>query len=163
MGRPVDEKLSYNANGSYWDKRVALQGSSAGYSTGAGTWSTKDANPPWTHYAGETLADLTGVAIGTYNYYLDMATFRQLGLQFVFGGAGTVTLTVEASAQDDGTAPASVAYKDVTNAVFGSASFPSSDFIVDDARFLASAKWVKVKVVVSGATADYTIYSRRSW
>ena len=165
MGQPIDEKLSYDANGYNWDKRVALKGdTSAGYAGGAGAWRQVNSNPPWTHYLGETVADVTSQAIGTYYKYLDMATFRQLGLHLIIGGAGVATVTVEASMQDDNTAPASITdWHDVTSALFGSASFTASDFLVDQARKLASAKWVRVKVVVSADVVDYTIYSRRSW
>jgi len=164
MGQPIDEKLSYDANGVYWDKRVSLKGSSAGYAEGGGSWRFTSTNPPWTHYLGQTVADETGQAIGTYYKYIDMATFSELGLHFVFGGAGTVTLTVEASMQDNGTAPGSITnWHDITLDVFGSASFTASDFIVDNAGKLALAKWVRVKIVVSGAVADYAIYSRQIW
>lgn len=160
----VDERLTYDDNGNYFDKRVSLKGSSDGYSEGVGAWRKVDVNPEWTHYAGETVVDVTGQAIGTYNYYLDMATFRQLGLQLVIGGAGTTTVTVEATMQDDGTAPGSITdYHDVTSALFGAASFTASDFLVDNAKVLASAKWVKIKVVVTADVVNYTIYSRRSW
>jgi len=164
MGLPIDEKLSYDANGAYWDKRVSLKGGSAGYAEGTGAWRQFSTNPPWTHRVGETLVSVASKAVGTYYYPIDMDTYRQLGLQLVIGGAGVATVTVEASMQDDGTAPGAITnYRDVTLGVFGSANFIASDFLVDNARKLASARWVRVKVVVSVDVADYTIYTRRTW
>ncbi len=75
-----------------------------------------------------------------------------------------MTVTIEASDQDDGTAAASVAYTDVTNDVFGAASFTASTFLFDDSKVLGGAKFVKVKTVSStgGADdADATIYAKQ--
>ena len=120
---------------------------------------------PEDHYVPETLADVTDGTDGTYYYYVDMDSYRKCGFQLVLdGGSGTVTVTIEATLQDDGTAMSSCTYVDVTSDVFGSASFTASDILVDNAEALSVAKYVRVKVVAntSGADdADWTIYHKR--
>jgi len=158
----IDERLTYEQNGNKWDKRVTL----AGASSGAGL-RVMDVSPIWTHKRPQTLAEVTNGADGTYTYYVDMDGYRHLSLSLVLdGGSGSVTVTVEATAQDDGSAPGDCAYTDVTNAVFGAATFTASNFLSDSARKLAGAKFVKVKVVAStGAAddADWSIYARQTW
>lgn len=112
-----------------------------------------------------TLADVTNGADGTYYYYIDMEGYRESVYQLELnGGSGTVTVTVEGSVQNDGTAADSCEYDDVTSATFGSASFTSSTTLVDNASKLAVFKYVRIKVVAAtGAAddADWTIYHRR--
>ena len=121
--------------------------------------------PIYDHYQGETLADETNGTDGTYYYYLDWASYRYGGLQFVLnGGSGSVTVTVEATLQDDGTDPASCSYEDVTNDLFGVASFTASDMAIISNP--VPFKYLRIKVVAStgGANdADWTVYSRRAF
>lgn len=127
----------------------------------------EETDPISTHHVEDTVVDVTNGADGTYNYYLDMDGYSSLGLQLVLsGGSGTVTVTVETSIQDDGTAPASVTYVDVTSDAYGVASFTVSDMLNDSAGFFGQFKYVKVKVVAAtGAAddADWTIYSKRKY
>lgn len=113
----------------------------------------------------ETIVDVTNETDGTNEYFIDMSGFRSLNLHLIIsGGSGTMTVTIEVSAQDDGTPAATVAYIDKTNEVFGSASFTATNFLFDDAKTLGGAKFVKIKTVSStgGANdADVTIYSKK--
>ncbi len=110
-----------------------------------------------------TLADVTNGADDTYYYYMDVEATPRWALQLILGGgSGTVTVTVEGTLQDDGTAAAACAYADVTADIFGVASYTASDMLVCDVPI--PFKYVRVKVVANtgGADdADWTIYARR--
>lgn len=121
--------------------------------------------PVFSQHVEETVAAVTNETDGTNYYYLDMDGYSGLNLQLIIsGGSGTMTVTVEATLQDDGTAAASCTYVDITNDVFGSASFTSSTILFDDAKILGGSKYVRIKTVSStgGANdADITIYAKR--
>ena len=138
---------------------------SSSFTTATKSDRVEEIDPTTQHFVGETLVSVTNETDGTNNYYVDMAGFAGLDLQLVIsGGSGTMTVTVEASAQDDGTAAASCTYTDVTSDVFGSASFTASTYLFDDAKVLGGSKYVKVKTVSStgGANdADITVYSKK--
>lgn len=122
-------------------------------------------NPNWDRIATETLADITNGTDATYEYFVDMTGYRKGSFQLELnGGSGSVTVTIEGSLQDDGTAAASVTYQDISNATFGAASWTADAILNDDTEKLASYKYVKVKVVAAtgGANdADWTIYHKR--
>lgn len=111
------------------------------------------------------LINEANITDGTYYRYVDMDTFKKSGFQLILnGGSGTVTITIGGTMQDDGTAPGSCTYDDVTNAVFGSSSFTASDTLIDDGEALAVFKYIQVTIVAStgGANdADCTIYHKR--
>ena len=128
-----------------------------------------EVNPVSAHYVGETLLDLTNIAQTTTAYaYLDMAGYRYFSLQGETSGAtptDVLTVTVEATNQDDGTAAASCTYQDVTTSLFGVASWVDTDFfgIVDTA---GAFKYVRVKYNTStggGNDADLTVYAKRMY
>lgn len=139
--------------------------SMAGYDSSTGCTSTCESNPISSHHSETTVASVTNGTDGTYYYYLDMDGYRELGLQLILdGGSGTVTVTVECTVQDDGTAPASCTYNDVTSSVYGSASFTASTMLFDTNKVLGECKYVRVVVVASTAAAndaDWTIYAKR--
>lgn len=115
----------------------------------------------------ETVAAVTNGTDGTYTYYVDLATFRKGAIQLLLdGGSGSVTVTVEGSCQDDGTAPSSCTYVDITNALFGAATFTASNILFDKEGFFAGLKYLKIKVVAdtTGANnADWTIFVNKVW
>lgn len=118
-------------------------------------------------YEFSTLVTVTNGADGTYLYYIPMASYTRLDMQAtISGGSGTCTVTVEASIQADGTAPASMVYQDVTNLAYGAATFTASAMLVDNTQFFGAFNYVKVKVVAAtGAAndADWTIYIKKTW
>jgi hypothetical protein len=127
-----------------------------------------EADPLSAHHVEETLADVTNGSDDTYYYYSDMDGYTSLSLQAVLdNGSGSCTMTIEGTKQDDGTAPASCAYVDITADVAGAASFTGADspiIIDDDGCVLGGYKYVRVKIVAAtGAAddADWTIYSKR--
>jgi hypothetical protein len=66
--------------------------------------------------------------------------------------------------QDDGTAPASCTYVDITNSVFGVASFTSTSLAIDDVGTCGLFKYLKIEVVIGvggGGVDDYTLYAKR--
>jgi hypothetical protein len=97
-----------------------------------------------------------------------MDGYRNFSLQGETSDAAptdVLTVTIEASNQDDGTAAASCAYDDVTQALFGVASWVDTDFmaIVDTPT---AFKYVRVKYVTSngaGNDADLTVYAKKIW
>ncbi len=105
-------------------------------------------------FQSEVLANVTNGADDTYYYYTDMNTFSKLGIQLALdGGSGTVTVTLEGTLQDDGTAPASCTYIDISSA-FGAASWTASTVLVDDTGYCGLFKYIRVKVVASTGAAD---------
>jgi len=118
-------------------------------------------------FVGETLAALTNIATNTTGYlYFTMDGYRYFTLQCETSGAtptDTLTLTVEATCQDDGTVPASCTYQDVTNAWFGAASYVDTTVMLAKTTPTA-VKYVRLKYVTSnggGDDADLTAYLRR--
>lgn len=132
-----------------------------------------EVSPLSSHYVGETLIDETNITTNTTSYaYFDVSGHRKCGLQGETSGAAptdVLTVTIEATCQDDGTAAASCVYQDVTTWAFdaatgarGTASWVDTDFfaILDEAPF----KYVRVKYVTSngGANdADLTVYTKK--
>jgi len=136
------------------------------------TWATnsnrgEEIDPISSHHTEETLADVTNETSATNYYYMDMDGYRYFSIQCETSGTtptDTLTVTIEASNQDDGTAQASAAYQDVTQALFGVANWVDTDFFVFQDTPIA-AKYVRVKTVTSGGAndADYTIFAKRSF
>jgi len=147
-----------------------LQGDVNGYvktrskSYDAGTTADKsfEVNPVSDHHV-EEKATLTNVANVTPEYvYLDMDGYRHFGIQFIKdAGVDTVTFTVEATLQDDGTAAASCTYGDVTSDWFGVASWTATDLIQADQPIMA--KYVRLKVTTAGGNddADFTVHTKK--
>lgn len=102
---------------------------------------------------------------GTYYYYYEMNGYKQLGIQLIIGaGSGSVTATVEGTMQDDGTAQASCTYKDVTNALYGAASFTASNVLFDTNTKCGNFKYLRVKIVANTGGAgdgDWTIFAKK--
>ena len=128
---------------------------------------TEEIDPANQWYEFSTLVAVTNGTDATNYYYIPMAAYTRLDMQLVLsGGSGTVTVTVEGSIQADGTAPASLAYIDVTNQAYGSASFTASIMLVDNGWFFEAMNYVRVKVVAATGGAndgDWTIYIKKTW
>jgi hypothetical protein len=128
---------------------------------------TEEIDPANQWYEFSTLVAVTNGADATYYYYIPMASYTRLDMQLILsGGSGTCTVTVEGSLQADGTAPASLAYVDVTNQAYGSASFTASIMLIDNSWFFEAMNYVRVKVVAATAAAndaDWTIYIKKTW
>jgi hypothetical protein len=122
---------------------------------------SEEIDPISQHFVSATLVDITNGTDGTYYYYVDMNSFKHLGAQWtISGGSGTCTMTIEGTMQDDGTAPGSCNFDDITNDVTGVASFTADDLLADSAGVLGCFKYVRFKVVASSGSndADWTIY-----
>lgn len=126
-----------------------------------------EVSPLSSHYVASTLLALTNIAQTTTGYgYIDMSGVRYLGIQGETSGAtptDVLTVTLEATMQDDGTAAASCTYQDVTTAITGSASFVDTDFmaLIDTPL---PVKYLRVKYVTStggGNDADLTVYTKK--
>jgi len=114
-----------------------------------------------------TLLSLTNIAAGTTAYaYFDMDGYRFFSLQGETSDAlpvDVLTVTVEATNQDDGTAQTACAYQDITLDMFGVASYVDTDFFAA-ADTPVAFKFVRVKYVTSaggGNDADLTVYLKR--
>lgn len=127
----------------------------AGYDWTSNALRIVETDPINKKHASDTLADVTDGADGTYYYYYDMEDYRKSGLQTIIdGGSGTNTTTIEMTLQNDGTAESSCTYQDVTNDLFGSASFTTSQMLIDNAEITALAKYVRVKIIANTTGAD---------
>jgi len=117
-------------------------------------------------YSGETLLDLTNIATDTTAYgYFDMAGYRYFTLHGIASSGTTdvLTVTVEATCQDDGTAAASCTYFDVTNSLFGVDEWIDTSFM-EITPSPVGFKYVRVKYNTSnnsGADCALTVYLRK--
>lgn len=120
-----------------------------------------------------TPAEVTNGANETYYYYIDMAGYQHFAVQYAIdggtGGGGTgVVMTIEASTED--VAQASASYEDVTNTLFGAASFGAADgastsgWLVEDTAAAGGFRWVRIKIVAGPGdtgTGDWTLHVKR--
>jgi hypothetical protein len=112
---------------------------------------------------------LTNIATNTTDYlYYDMNGYRYITMQGKTSGTAptdVLTCTLEMSSQDDGTAPGSCEFIDVTNQFTGQASYVDTDFLWAIEVPLA-VKYVALKYVTSndsGNDCDLTAYVVRIW
>lgn len=119
------------------------------------TVKVSEQDPIFNNFTPEVICDITNGTDGTYNFYTTMDTYNETGTQLLInGGSGTATVTVEVTAQDDGTAPASCVYVDKTTGLFGAASFTASDYLFDTNKVLGQVKYIKYKVVLNTSGAN---------
>lgn len=137
----------------------------AGYVWADNAMRFAEVNPESERYLGSTPVDVTNETDGTYYEYIDMAGYRHLSLHcIVTAGSGTVTVTVEGAIQDDGTAPSSAAYIDISTLLLGAANFTATDVATDSAGVAANFRYIRIKRVHSTSGADdsgLTVYAKR--
>ena len=137
----------------------------AGYSWTTNSIRSEEQDPISTHHEEGTLCDLTNISTNTTDYcgYVDMDGKRFAAFQIETSGTAptdVLTVTFECTVQDDGTAPASCTYQDLTNDLFGIASVVDSD----DMWIVSSTlpmKYCRIKYVTSndsGNDADLTVF-----
>jgi hypothetical protein len=126
---------------------------------------TTETNPLDTHYQFDVQAEVTDGADGTYDYYVNMATFRKMGIQLeLSGGSGTVTVKIYGSLEETDGDPSLLTYQDIGAAVFSAASWTASAMLLDAVEALSMISYVHIEVVAStgGANdADWSIYTSR--
>jgi len=144
---------------------VALQLLDNAYTAGTTSLRTEEIDPLDQKLSSSTLADVTDGTDGTYYYYVDKEGFRYEGIQATLdGGSGSVTVTIECTIQDDGTAQASCSYVDVTSDVAGVASWTATFLFTDNDQKLGACKYVRYKVVAATAAsndADWTLFHKK--
>lgn len=135
----------------------------AGYDWLLQAISTVEKNPIDTRDLGDKIAAANVPAVPGNYYYFDMAHYKHISIQLYFYAALGVGVKIEVSNQDDGTAPASCTYIDVTNAWFGAASFNADTILEKDTP--ATLKWLRLKLDNTGgaATEDVDIFVRRAY
>lgn len=112
---------------------------------------------------------LASVAAGsatndTFYCYIPITVYRKLGLQLEWtagAAGGTITMTVEATCQPVSSMagdPATATYHDVTNALFGVASYTDDCITTDNAEKICCFSYVRVKVVVTNKDASTAWY-----
>ena len=115
-------------------------------------------------YVSETLAeDETGLAAGTYDYFVDMNGFKILSTQL--RSVGTLEFRIWGSNQDDGEPASTCDYgdSDITLKVFGVATLTTNNSWVDNAKKLSGYHYVKIAVTVSATTDIFTIFTKKVW
>lgn len=103
------------------------------------------------------ISQTTVIGLGTYDYPLDLDDYKYWTLQWsVTAGTSDKILTVWATDQDDGTAPASCLYQDVTLSWFGAASFSvaggATGSTVLEIDTPSTWRYVRVRIVVGSVT-----------
>jgi hypothetical protein len=170
------------------DSAHAISGNVGGTSVSESYDSSSDAdrmlitNPAWSQREGDPLVDITnGVSVtpvGTdYVYYFTPEDFGALYLAWrLNGGAGGagITMTIEMTARDDGTAKESIPatdWDDITNDLVGAATITAAagadtdGFVVDINAVTACAKWIRVNLNIDATTgtADWTLWKRQRY
>lgn len=140
----------------------------AGYDYTNEVIGTRENNPICDQHREETLCSLTNITANTTAYlYIDMDSYKfaSFQIQASSGGTDSITITCEASNQDDGTDASSCTYQDVTNDLFGVVSLvTANDFWVIDSPF--AVKWLRIKYVTSntgGNDTNLTVYHKRMY
>lgn len=156
------QSLTTDDTGALWQRSRA-------YDTSEGADKNFRTNADWGQHVEETLIDETNITTNTTTYaYLDMDGYRFFSLQGETSGTtptDVLTVTIEATNQDDGTAAASCTYQDVTNELFGVANWVDTDFFAINDTSVAF-KYMRVKYVTSngaGNDADLTVYAKRMY
>lgn len=122
----------------------------------------------------DTLLALTNIAQSTTAYgYLDVENVDYWTLQCETSGAtptDVLTLTIEATCQNDGTAAASCAYHDITEMVYdyitgttSNASYVDADCVLGMNQ-ASKFKYIRIKYATSaggGNDADLTVYTTK--
>lgn len=155
---------------SYKIKKPYVSTSSSGGDTPTGSvsdpYGTQEVNPLDTKNVAILQKTETGEASGTTtNNYIDVRNYNKIKVQFEkTGGAGTQTHTIEASCQDDGTAPGSCLYQDISqygisplSQAAGAATYTADILYEIDVKGLS---YVNLKTVSSVDTVNYGIYAR---
>ena len=170
-GRARTSQITAVANDDRTDNVLNEYGEqvNAGYTWGTDSNRTEEIDPVSSHHVEETLIDETNITTNTTTYaYLDLDGYRYFSLQGETSGTSptdTLTVTIEATDQDDGTAQADCTYQDVTSDLFGVASWVDTDFFAV-CDIPVSYKYIRVKYVTSndsGDDADLTVYSKKLW
>jgi hypothetical protein len=136
------------------------------YSSPTDSTQTINLNPESENYVTETLADVTNGDDGTYNYYLDMNGYKELGAQLILdGGTGSVFVTLKGTIQDDGTAPESCVYQDISS-LYGETNWTDDSVLVDGDKIAGQFKYINFEVIADTGSpaandADWTIYTKR--
>jgi hypothetical protein len=106
---------------------------------------------PWNKtFDGGALVDVSNQSDGTYDYYIDLDGVRACSFQLVITTAGTVTITFEGTTWDDGTVAASCTYVDLTNKIYGAASFTATGMMFDSGKLAGQLRFGHLKVVKAG-------------
>ena len=151
----------FSANGVY---EVGYNAQDKGFESATNSFRHAIINRDTDKDVADTLLALTNIATNTTGYgYIDLENYKYLVIQNETSGTtptDTLTLTLEATAQNDGTAAASCTYQDVTTELTGSASFVDTDcmWIID---IPVKFKYLRIKYVTSndaGDDADLTTY-----
>ena len=174
-GRARTTQITAVANNDRTDSIFNVYGEQviAGYTWATQSLRTEEIDPISQQFVTETLANVTDATDGTFNYYFDMNGFRYFTLQIALtqdAGAGAGDVYCYATVQDDGTAPGSCTYQDVTNDLFGVSSvhtqhaatqvLSASDMWVADTP--NGFKYVNIRVITTtGNTSDWTIFLKK--
>lgn len=147
---------------------VVLFGPDKAYSKTQDATKVIELSPISNHNAYTEVADETNVADDTYDYYLDVDSYSSVLIIMTLDGdaAGTVTASLEFTAQDDGTLAASCLYVDDTGKYAdiqdtGGGGATKGYWLFTE----KGAKYLHIQVVVAsgGNAADYTIMARAQY
>ena len=135
-----------------------------GFQSSSNSVEVTETNPESERYLSSTPVDEVNETDGTYYEYLDMAGYRHASLQLELdGGSGTVTVTVEGSIQDDGTAAASAAYQDIS-LLYGASSWTADAILTDPSGEAANFRFIRTKRVhatTGSNNSDAVIYAKQ--
>lgn len=164
-GRARSSQIAAVANDDRVDSIYNLYGEQvmSGYDWVTNATRVEVSNPDSDQYNYEEVANVTNATTNTtYDYYIDMAGYQFLTIQWevVTPGADTNTITLFGSVQDDGTGASSCVYQDITQYGFNistaastSASYVDTDAIVSIIPG-TDYKYIRVRLVVSNGGSN---------
>ena len=140
-----------------------------GYDSGTDSLKVSEVSPISAHHSESTLLNLTNIAANTTGYaYFDMDGYRYFTLQGITSGTtptDTLTVSIEATLQDDGTLSTACAYSDVTQSWFSVPGWVDANFWAEK-HTPVSAKYIRVKYVTSDTgtnDADFTCHLKKMY
>lgn len=143
----------------------------AGHVEATDSGRTEEIDPISVHHTNQLDVSVTSETNGTNDRFIDMDGKQKCTIAFnKTAGADSVTMTIQASDRDDGTAPASIPaadWQDITQ--YGmdieTAAATAASYIAACILSLApqaNYKWIRVRTISAGGAndADYTIRSK---
>jgi len=124
-----------------------------------------EVDPLSAHYSSKTLDTAALAAATTFYEYVDMDGWRYLCMQLLPTiNTDSITMTLEATVQDDGTAPGSCDYEDITLAFTGALSYTDTDelWVIDTP---VAFKYVRLVYVTAAGAGDslMTAHIKKMW
>jgi len=144
-------------------------GSPRGYISATNSYRTEEIDSLDQKYVSQTCHDYdpgdcaADACSDTYHCYIDMHGYTDLACQVTWAagsGGSTLSVTIRATIQDDGTAAASCTYQDITSTLFTQAAATETDMLIDpDSDLSGLMHYIDVQAEIGESTdGDTSLY-----